>query len=259
MIKISEKSAAEHLNLLYNLNGIAKVASGDFVLMYESGWATCSPHEAAKDISAKLDDIDGIRKRIAELGIGGFFLPVPEIVIRDPSGEDYVVSLLSETEYGEPQGWIYLNDDTSLEITHEEYGLDLKDQYFSLRLHCSESDFENDVYHKTMGVIEQCSGGLAEIAPMLQRVIDERGIRDQKKSIILPSKTLAGYEDEFEDTLFHAAYDLLYDCTKGHGMPGYNEFAQACLDSDLHNHVKSAFYDLYTALGFNIESDGTSF
>ena len=29
----------------------------------------------------------------------------------------------SETEYGEPQIWIYLNDGTSIEITHEEYGI----------------------------------------------------------------------------------------------------------------------------------------
>lgn len=28
------------------------------------------------------------------------------------------------TEFGEPQVWIYLNDGTSLEITHEEYGID---------------------------------------------------------------------------------------------------------------------------------------
>ena len=28
-----------------------------------------------------------------------------------------------ETEFGEPQVWVYLNNDMSVEITHEEYGL----------------------------------------------------------------------------------------------------------------------------------------
>lgn len=64
------------------------------------------------------------------------------------------VNFNTETEYGEPQAWVDLDDGTSIEITHEEYGLSEDNQFFSARHHCSDEDFENDVYHSTMGVID---------------------------------------------------------------------------------------------------------
>ena len=68
-------------------------------------------------------------------------------------GKDYVSD--DETELGEPSLTLELSDSTSIEITHEEDGLDTKDQFFSVRHHCSEEDFDNDIYHATLGVIDQ--------------------------------------------------------------------------------------------------------
>ena len=59
-----------------------------------------------------------------------------------------------ETEYGEKVVWLYLTDGTSIEACHETYGLDKDFYYYSVRRHCSEEDFDNDVYHETMGVID---------------------------------------------------------------------------------------------------------
>lgn len=61
----------------------------------------------------------------------------------------------SETEYGEPQLWLYLSDGTSIEITYEQEGLPEEEYHFYVRHHCSDKDFDNDVYHGTCGVIDQ--------------------------------------------------------------------------------------------------------
>jgi len=264
MITISLESADELLNLLYRLGGIPKLSTGDYVIFFdEGGWSPCTPEDAAESLSKSLKDVDLVWARVSALSGASDEIPMPEIIITDSDGTDHKIEFLDETEYGEPQAWVYLKDGSSIETTHEEYGLEPNEQYFSLRHHCSEEDFENDVYLSTMGVIDECSGGLAAIAPMLQRITDAIGIsddpHDDSKTIVLSSKTLAGYEDEFEDKLFHAAHDLLHDCTQGHGIPDYDAFAQACLNSDLHNYVKTGFYDLFSALGFNISSDGSSF
>ena len=170
-MKITAKSALDHLEALYKLNSIPKTADGDFVICHENGWFAQAPDEAAAELSeGSLKGIDQIRERLVELdGMS----PVPELVI-----SDYVVFFDTETEYGEPQAWIYLKDGTSLEITHEEHGLTLKDQYFSVRHHCSEEDFERDLYHSTMGVIETCTGGLDGISGMLDRICEKVGIAE---------------------------------------------------------------------------------
>jgi hypothetical protein len=76
---------------------------------------------------------------------------------------------------------------------------------------------------------------------------------------IINSKTLAGYEDEFEQSVHDAAYELLLDCTDGNPNISFNEFEQASFDSDTHNKIKQIVYDLFEELGYTIESDGTSF
>lgn len=81
-----------------------------------------------------------------------------------------------ETEYGEPQTWIYLNNGTSIEVTHEEMGLRPEEQYFSARIHCSDEDFDNDVYHSTIGIIDQCSGSAETVAAMIEREIQRYGL-----------------------------------------------------------------------------------
>ena len=61
----------------------------------------------------------------------------------------------SETGYGEPQHWMTLPYDRSLEIVYEETGDDHR--YYSWRVHCNEKEFENDLFHKTMGVMDSNS------------------------------------------------------------------------------------------------------
>lgn len=61
----------------------------------------------------------------------------------------------SQTYLGEPQWWIYLESGRSVEITYETAGLALTDRYCSVRLHCTEEEFDNDIYHSTLGVIDK--------------------------------------------------------------------------------------------------------
>ena len=67
--------------------------------------------------------------------------------------ENFKETFNDETDFGEPQHWIYLKSGRSLEVTHEEDGLPENKQYFSIRLHCSEEEFDNGEYSSTIGVI----------------------------------------------------------------------------------------------------------
>ena len=67
--------------------------------------------------------------------------------------ENFKETFNDETDFGEPQHWIYLKSGRSLEVTHEEDGLPENEQYFSIRLHCSEEEFDNGEYSNTIGVI----------------------------------------------------------------------------------------------------------
>lgn len=60
------------------------------------------------------------------------------------------------TECGEPRAWVYLPNGRTIEVTHEEEGLDTKDQYFSVRLHCTDKEFDNMSFDTYTGVIESC-------------------------------------------------------------------------------------------------------
>lgn len=60
----------------------------------------------------------------------------------------------TESEYGEPQLWLYLESGRSIEITLESYCIPKEKQFFSIRLHCSDDEFDDDVYKKTCGIIE---------------------------------------------------------------------------------------------------------
>ena len=48
-----------------------------------------------------------------------------------------------------------MSDGTSIEITQEQEGLKEDDYLFSVRHHCNDKDYDNDVYHGTCGVIDQ--------------------------------------------------------------------------------------------------------
>lgn len=69
--------------------------------------------------------------------------------------EDIILQNPSETEYGEPQWWIYLKSGRSIEITFESYGLEQTKCYYSVRYHCTDEEFNNDDFHGTLGVIDQ--------------------------------------------------------------------------------------------------------
>ena len=58
----------------------------------------------------------------------------------------------SETGIGEPQHWMTLPYDRSLEIVYEETGDD--NRYYTWRVHCNEEEFENDEFHDTIGVMD---------------------------------------------------------------------------------------------------------
>lgn len=56
---------------------------------------------------------------------------------------------------GDPEAWVYLeNKDRSIEITLVKVGVPEDKRYYCLRLHCSEEEYDNDVFHSTMGVID---------------------------------------------------------------------------------------------------------
>lgn len=67
--------------------------------------------------------------------------------------ENFKETFNDETPLGEPQHWIYLKSGRSIEVTHEEDGLLENEQYFSIRLHCSNEEFDNEEYSNTVGVI----------------------------------------------------------------------------------------------------------
>ena len=67
--------------------------------------------------------------------------------------ENFKETFNDETPLGEPQHWIYLKSGRNIEVTHEEDGLPENEQYFSIRLHCSNEEFDNGEYSSTVGVI----------------------------------------------------------------------------------------------------------
>ena len=95
---------------------------------------------------------------------------------------DITLEFNTETALGEPQGWLYLSNGRSLEVTYESAGIpNEKDYFFSVRLHCSEEEFDNDWFHATCGVVEEaiaCS--LVELTELLGRILDNFAIQGLK-------------------------------------------------------------------------------
>ena len=57
-----------------------------------------------------------------------------------------------ETMYCEPSFWMQLQHGRYLEIVYEDTGDD--DRYYSWRVHCNEKEFDDDIFHETLGVID---------------------------------------------------------------------------------------------------------
>lgn len=64
---------------------------------------------------------------------------------------EFELDFNDETALGEPRAWIEFSNGTSLEICHEEDGLETP--FYSIRLHCSENDFDNGDYKHTCGIM----------------------------------------------------------------------------------------------------------
>lgn len=82
------------------------------------------------------------------------------------------------TECGEPRAWVYLPNGRTIEVTHEEEGLDTKDQYFSVRLHCTDKEFDNMSFDTYAGVIDYCT------SPNTPNVLDIGYIKNPLKHMI---------------------------------------------------------------------------
>lgn len=66
-------------------------------------------------------------------------------------------SFETETEYGEPQHWVYLKSGRSIEVTYEDIAsvnFISENHAFTIRYHCSEKEFDDNDFHGTNGVIE---------------------------------------------------------------------------------------------------------
>lgn len=60
----------------------------------------------------------------------------------------------TETNYGEPQYWIYLESGRSIEVTLEQEGLEEKDWFYCIRYHCSAEEYQNQDFRNTDGIID---------------------------------------------------------------------------------------------------------
>lgn len=95
---------------------------------------------------------------------------------------DITLDFNTETGLGEPQGWLYLSNGRSLEVTYECAGIpNKKDQFFSVRLHCSDKEFDNDCFHATCGVVEESfADNLIELTELLGKELDRFAIQGLK-------------------------------------------------------------------------------
>lgn len=57
------------------------------------------------------------------------------------------------TPFGEPEAWVCLENGRSVQIVHEEEGLSSDYQFFSVRLHCSDDEYDNGYYNESFGMI----------------------------------------------------------------------------------------------------------
>lgn len=73
------------------------------------------------------------------------------LLLHCDNNTDILVKFDEKTALGEPCTWLSFSDNTSLEICHEEDNLETP--FYSVRLHCSEDNFDNDTYKDTCGVI----------------------------------------------------------------------------------------------------------
>lgn len=102
----------------------------------------------------------------------------------------------TETALGEPQYWLYLKSGRSIEVTLESDGIQEEDQYYSVRLHCSEKEFEEDAYHETCGIIDMH-------ATVGKKAMPDPGSAEEElfeKAVGLTDRLVASYHEVISKT-----------------------------------------------------------
>lgn len=102
----------------------------------------------------------------------------------------------TETALGEPQYWLYLKSGRSIEVTLESDGIQEEDQYYSVRLHCSEKEFEEDAYHETCGIIDMH-------ATVGKKAMPDPGSAEEElfeKAVGLTDRLIASYHEVISKT-----------------------------------------------------------
>ena len=123
----------------------------------------------------------------------------------------------AETALGEPSLILYLPNDTSIEITHEEDGVRKEEQYFSVRHHCSNEDFDNDTYRATMGIISEGTAETEEeVSTMIEKYFKQLGVdKDEFIVVNLTPKQLRMAHDlkerEYISSDFEQALDEMVE------------------------------------------------
>lgn len=111
-----------------------------------------------------------------------------------------------ETAFGEPIWWIDLESGRSIEITLESYDIPKHRWYNSIRLHCTNEEFENDTYRGTGGVIGQLFS--EDIGARSKKVLyDETAAL--AASLIMGYKEEIVQNDEELDAITEAALNAL--------------------------------------------------
>lgn len=62
-----------------------------------------------------------------------------------------IVHQLGVSPNDDDDAWVYLPSGRSIEVVYNSTG----GEWYCLRLHCTESEFDNGSFEKTLGVIEQ--------------------------------------------------------------------------------------------------------
>lgn len=76
------------------------------------------------------------------------------------------------TALGEKQWWFYVENDRSIEVTHESHGLPEEDWYYSVRLHCNEEEYDSGSFDACEGVIEQINvGHIGEVNEAINELV----------------------------------------------------------------------------------------
>jgi len=100
-----------------------------------------------------------------------------ELIFTDISNQ--LKSAKNTTAYGEPQAFYCLKNGRSIEATLEMEGLHKNEYFYSVRLCCSEYEYDNHMYNSTNGVITQFNtsdADLTEVKNLITSVLEcDRG------------------------------------------------------------------------------------